>query len=204
MRRSSSNNTANRRIAAANDRTLKQFQSSMNRLVDTFAKGLAQMVEGTRSFGQVMRQIGQQILDDVFRVIVGMVEKWVWGETEKVLATAHAQTLLNALGLRELAAEIAHQQAKTTAVIVSVKAQNAAKQAGANQGIAISGQTALKDITNSAAQAASAAYNSLAGVPFVGPIALLRRPQSSRRCWRSRVSSPAPPAATTSPPASIR
>jgi hypothetical protein len=36
--------------------------------------------------------------------------------------------------------------------------------------MAISGQTALKDITNSAAQAASGAYNALAGVPFVGPV----------------------------------
>ena len=47
---------------------------------------------------------------------------------------------------------------------------SAVKQIGASQGMAISGQTALKDITNSAAQAAGAAYNSLAHVPFVGPI----------------------------------
>lgn len=165
-----SSEAANRKIAEANDKTLKQFQSSMNHLVNTFAGGLAKMVEGSKSFGQVLREIGQQILDDIFRVVVGMVEKWAWGETEKVLATAQGQALLNALGLRELATEIAHQQAQYAAVATSQKAQNAVKQIGATQGIAISGQTALKDIANSAAQAAGAAYRSLAGVPFVGPI----------------------------------
>ncbi len=165
-----SNNGANRQIAAANDRTLKQFQASMNGLVNTFAKGLAQMAEGTKSFGQVMRQVGQQILDDIFRVVVGMVEKWAWGVTQQVLASTQGQALLNALGLRELAAEITRQHAQLGAVVASEKAKTAAQQLGASQGMAISGQAALKDITNSAAQAASAAYNSLAHVPFVGPL----------------------------------
>ena len=107
-----SNAAANQRIAAANDRTLKQLELSLKGLVNSFARGLAEMAEGTKSFGQVMRTVGQQVLDDIFKVVVGMVEKWAWGETEKVLATARGQAMLNALGLKELAAEIAHQQAQ--------------------------------------------------------------------------------------------
>jgi hypothetical protein len=165
-----SNDTANRQIREANDKTLKQFQASMNALVKTFADGLVSMAEGSESFGKLMRKVGQQILDDIFRVVLGMVEKWAWGETEKVLATTQAQALLDALGLRGFAAAIARDQAQATSAIAAEKLKTAATQAGATQNMAISGQTALKDITNSAAQAAGGAYKALAGVPFVGPI----------------------------------
>ncbi len=165
-----SNDAANRQIQEANDKTLKQFQSSMNALVKTFADGLVSMAEGSESFGKLMRKVGQQILDDIFRVVIGMVEKWAWGETERVLATTQAQALLDALGLRGFAAAIVRDQAQVASAVAAEKLKTAANQAGATQNMAISGQTALKDISNSAAQAASGAYNALAGVPIVGPI----------------------------------
>jgi len=170
--RVASNAAANRQMAAANDKTLKQFEASMKRLVDMFADGLAKMAEGSETFGQVVRKIGQQILQDVFRVVVSAVEKWVWGETEKVLASQQAQALLNALGLRDLAVSIMRDRAKAASAVAAEKVKTAATQAGTTQGLAITGQAALKDIVNDAAKAASGAYSAtVKAIPApLGPI----------------------------------
>ena len=123
---------ANRTISEANDRTLKQFESSMKSLVNTFASGLARMAEGAESFGKVMRQVGQKILDDIIRVIIGSVEKWAWGETEKLLASQRGQALLNALGLHDLAMAIHDDAAK----LASHTTTEHGKTAATTQGVA--------------------------------------------------------------------
>lgn len=166
-----SNNAANRQITEANDKALKQFKSSMNKLVNTFADGLVKMAEGSKSFGQVMRQLGQQILDDVFRVVIGMVEKWAWGETEKVLATQRGQMLLQALGLKDLALEIANDTRK----VASNAAANAAKVAS-NNTAAAAGQAAqlaltLTTLKQDAAKVFGGIFAALSNNPFTLPAA---------------------------------
>src|SRR5271168_384720 len=61
------------------DRSLHQLESSMNGLVSTFSRGLAQMALGSKSLAQVMRSLEMQVLDDLFMAVDGMVEKWAWG-----------------------------------------------------------------------------------------------------------------------------
>lgn len=169
--RVASNNAANRLMAEANDKALKQFQSSMNKLVNTFADGLVKMAEGAKSFGQVMRQLSQQILDDIVRVVIGMVEKWAWGETEKVLATQRGQMLLQALGLKELALEIAADARK----VASNAAANAAKVAS-NNAAATAGQGAqlaltLTTLKQDAAKVFGGIFAALSSNPFTLPAA---------------------------------
>ena len=79
----------------SNDRSLHQLESSMNGLVSTFSRGMAQMGAlcwvRRRSLAQVMRSLEQQILGDLFKAVDGMVEKWAWGVAENVLASSQGQ-----------------------------------------------------------------------------------------------------------------
>jgi hypothetical protein len=59
-----------------------------------------------------------------------MVEKWAWGETERALATQQGQALLNALGLRDLAAAVRNDVAKTASALTSEHARTAATTSG--------------------------------------------------------------------------
>ncbi|HEY2710059.1 MAG TPA: hypothetical protein VGI95_18590 [Caulobacteraceae bacterium] len=151
-------------------RDLERLKTSMDGVVSTFSRGLAQMITGSRSLSQVMRSVGLQILNDLFKVVDGVVDKWAWGVTQNVLASTQGQALLSALGLKGLAAEVANAHAGTIATLAGVNANVAAKRAGAVQGLAISGEAGMKDIVNAAAQAAGNAYNAMSGIPVVGPI----------------------------------
>ncbi len=142
---------------------------SLKGLVNTFARGLAQMAEGTKSFGQVMRTVGQQILDDIFRVIVGMVEKWAWGVAENVLASQTGQALLQALGLKDLALQIANDVKKKTSAIGSTAAQQTAVSAAKAAGLAQDTATSLAERAMNAQNAFSGAIAAISPIPFVGP-----------------------------------
>lgn len=125
--------------------SLQKFKQAWNSVVDPlvsgFTSGLMQMAEGTKSFAQVVRGMGQQILNDALRLVDRMVERWLWGEVAKRAAT---QT--------------------------SVTARMTAERAGASQSAAISGAASLKEIANSAAVAAGDAYKAMAGIPVIGPV----------------------------------
>jgi hypothetical protein len=150
------------------DKALEHLKSSTEALASTFAKGLARMAQGTESFAQVMRSVGQQILQDLMQVVDHMVERWAWGVVENVLASTQGQAVLKALGLQTLAAEIANEHTKVLAAVTGAEMQVAAKQAGAAQGLAIDGLASMKEIVNSAATAAAAVFNSVAKIPIVG------------------------------------
>ena len=119
----------------------KDWDATVNPIVSRFTTGLMQMAEGTKSFAQVMRGLGQQLLEDWLKNVDKMVEKWLWGQL----------------------AQLAASRAKTAQEVVL-------EAAGANQTMTIGGAAALKDITNSAAQAAGGAYKALSGVPIIGPV----------------------------------
>ena len=161
--------SANRRIAEENDRALKQFEGSMKQVVNGFARGLAQMVEGGKSFGQGMREIGQQLLEDVFRVVVGMVEKWAWGVTERVLASQQGQSLLQALGLKDLALEIANDVRKTTSAVTGATAQTTAGATAKAAGLAQDATASAAERALNAQTAFSGAIAAISPIPFIGP-----------------------------------
>jgi hypothetical protein len=156
-------------IIADNDRALKKFKSSMDALVSTFSRGLAQMVMGTKTFSQVMRSMGQLILEDLFKIVDGMVDKWAWGVTEKVLTTTQGQAVLNALGLKDLAQQLAMDVKRTASAVTNATTQKttltAAQTAGLAQDTAFS--TAQKAIN--AQTAFSGAIAAISPIPFIGP-----------------------------------
>ncbi|HEX4097542.1 MAG TPA: hypothetical protein VHX64_12485, partial [Caulobacteraceae bacterium] len=56
----------------------QQWNSVVNPLVSSFTSGLTQMAQGTKTFQQVMLQLGQQIVGDfVTHVIDPMIESWL-------------------------------------------------------------------------------------------------------------------------------
>jgi hypothetical protein len=115
----------------------KAFGDIVNPMVGSFTHGLLEMAEGAKSFGQEMRQMGQQILNDfVSKVIDPMIEKWLWKEARQVAAT------------------IAGNQARV-----------AADAAGATESDSISLLSSLRQIIHAAHLAASKAYAAEAGVP---------------------------------------
>lgn len=130
---------------ADSDKAVAQFKKQWDKAVDpmvaSVSRGFVQMAEGSKSFQQVMRQVGEQILNTyVSSVINPMLEKWLWKET-----------------------------GQTTATAMGVTQRTAAEKTGSAQSIAVSGAAGLKSVTNSAAQAAAESYKAMAGIPIVGP-----------------------------------
>lgn len=118
----------------------RQWDRSVGGIVKSFGDGLLKMAEGTESFGQLMRSIGQKIATDWVNNISKMVSDWLRGIAQQVMATQAGET-----------------------------AKNAAKRVGAAQGLAIDGLASMKEVVNSAATAAGKAYQAMAGIPVVGP-----------------------------------
>ncbi len=114
----------------------REWDSAVNPLVSTFARGLEQMGEGTRNFGQVVRSLEQQMLDDLVRNVERIVERWLESEAAKTLATRTGVT----------------QRTLTEAE-------------GAETSGGIDALASLKQIGNAAATAAGKAYAAMAGIP---------------------------------------
>ncbi|HXQ46433.1 MAG TPA: hypothetical protein VN806_07445 [Caulobacteraceae bacterium] len=152
-----------------NDRSLHQLESSMNGLVSTFSRGMAQMVMGSKSLAQVMRSLEMQVLDDLFKAVDGMVEKWAWGVAENVLASSQGQAFLSALGLRTLAQEIAADVKRTASAVAGAATRKTALTVAQTAGLAqdVASSTAEKAIN--AQTAFSGAIAAISPIPFVGP-----------------------------------
>lgn len=73
------------------------------------------------------------------------------------------------MGVKMLIRWVATQIAMTSATTAGVAARTAAEQAGASQGVLIQAGAAIKNILNSAWEAAAGAFKAIAGIPFVGP-----------------------------------
>jgi hypothetical protein len=132
-------------LDAIDQASLKQVQKIWGSIVDPmvskFTSGLVQMAEGAKSFAQVMRGIGQQLLDDfISKVIDPMIEKWLWKELGQSIATR-----------------------------VGVAERLAAEKTGQAQSVVVNGAATLKQITNSALAAAAGAYQAMATIPIIGP-----------------------------------
>jgi hypothetical protein len=66
----------------------QEWDGAVNPLVSSFTNGLMQMAEGTKNFAQVMRSMGQQILNDFLsKVVDPMIEKWLWKEGRQTAAS---------------------------------------------------------------------------------------------------------------------
>jgi len=148
----------------------RSWDSTVNPVVSSFDSGVEKMIEGTETFRQAMTRVGQRILDDfVSKVVDKKVEAWLWGDAEQVVAETNWNAFLATINTRETASVVVQQGAQTAAVATGVAARTSAQQIGATKSLAIGGQAALKDIMNSAAQAAAGASKSLAGIPIIGP-----------------------------------
>jgi hypothetical protein len=122
----------NRKIKDATDQEAKEFRTAwdaaVNPVVHTFTTGFLAMAEGTKSFAQVMRQIGQQILEEfIAQVIDKMIEKWLWKEASQTVATILG-------GQHRAASDAAASAQSTVAALAQSKIQSAANVALAGSG----------------------------------------------------------------------
>jgi hypothetical protein len=117
------------------------WDQSAGAVTRDFTQGLLQMAEGTKSFGQVMASIGQQILNKFADVTAKLVSDWLFAETRKTIATD-----------------------------AGALARTNVEEVAATQSRAVSAMTAEKLIFNEALKAAAAAYSAMAGIPIIGPI----------------------------------
>jgi hypothetical protein len=108
----------------------RDFSQIANPLVSSFISGFLRMAEGAQNFATTLRQIGQQILNDAVRFTDMIVEKWLWSQTEKVLATERGQAFLRAIGLSDMADAVRNDVLKTTSHAASEHARTAATVAG--------------------------------------------------------------------------
>jgi hypothetical protein len=115
----------------------QRWSQTVTPIVDRFGQGLLQMAEGTKSFGQVMTGVGQQILEKWVQNIAKSVSTWLEGEVTKTAASQ-----------------------------AGAAQRTAAEESGALQSRLLSLETAEKDILNSAAKAAGAAFNAFASNPL--------------------------------------
>ncbi|HTX50264.1 MAG TPA: hypothetical protein VME40_12845 [Caulobacteraceae bacterium] len=107
-------------LARAFDELGSHAKGGLNGLVDpmvsSFTHGLEQMAKGTKTFGQVLRSLGQTMLNDfIAKVVNPMIENWIIKEV-----TQTAQTVAG-LGQRSAA--------QATAAVTDVAAGKAAAAA---------------------------------------------------------------------------
>ncbi len=160
-----------RQLTDESNKALKQFETAINGVISAFSKGFAQLIEGGKSFGQVMRGVGQQILNDLLRFIDGMVSAWARGVTENVLASTQGQALLNALGLKALATAIAQEHQKTAAAVASAAARGAAQTASNASETAQSLVQALQIVKQDAGKTFAGIFAALSQNPATLPAA---------------------------------
>ena len=154
---------------AASEKSLRQLKTSMDGVVASFTKGLAGMALGTTSFAQAMHAVGQRILADMLKVVDGMVDHWLWGVTENVLTSTQGQAVLNALGLTQLAQEIAHDVQRTASKTTNAAAQTGALTAAQAAGLASDTAFSAAQRVINAQTAFSGAIAAISPVPFIGP-----------------------------------
>jgi len=134
---------ANRQRSADSRREAEQYKQqwdqSIGMVTRDFAQGVVQMAEGSKSFGQVMASVGNQILTHFAQVAAKMVSDWIFAEATKTSATQAGSVVRAASDVQ-----------------------------AAQQSQSISFLAAQKIAFNNAVQAASAAYASAATVPLVG------------------------------------
>ena len=165
----------------------QQFHSFVDPIVGGFTSGLEQMIEGTKSFAQVFRGIGQQILDDFIKNVVDKkIESWLAGEAEQTGAS-NAQSLIRRaiqsiealFGVTITNADTALHQtaeaAKTGATLTAVAVRTTATTGGATAELAVTGAAAIASIGTSAAKAAAATWAGVAQAfgplgPFLAPV----------------------------------
>ena len=126
---------------SAADEFKAKWDAAVSPMVHSFTSGLLEMARGTRSFAQVMTQMGVQMVNDfVAKVVDPMVERWLWGEAGKTVAT------------------VAGTRTRTTA-----------EAAGHAQGLAIHAAASIAHIAMDAARAFAGAYAAIADISYVGP-----------------------------------
>ena len=119
----------------------RQWDQSVGMVTRDFAKGLVQMAEGSKSFGQVMASVGQQILLKFAEVNAKVVSDWLLAEASKTAATTAG--------------------ANSRATIETMASQR-------SRGISF--LTAEKTVLNEAVKAAAGAYSAFSNVPLIGPL----------------------------------
>jgi hypothetical protein len=135
-------NDAGAEAQKAADQFEKTWSRATNSVVGKFTGGVLQMAEGSKNFGQVMRGVGQQILNEyISNVVNPMIVGWLRKETMQTAAT-----------------------------LMGVTQRNTAETMGAAQSTAASGAGAAKTVVNDAAKAFSGAYSALVGIPIIGPV----------------------------------
>jgi hypothetical protein len=166
---------------------LDRFRSDWARTVDpvvsSFTHGLVQMAEGTRTFGEVLKGLGHQILDDFINNVVDKkIEAWLWSETVQTSQTAAGAAtrsaventnfftrLLALLGV-SVGAHSGAEAAKTAATTAGATLRTTISATGAATAQGVEGAIAGKSIIADAAKAAAGAYQAIVGIPIVGPI----------------------------------
>jgi hypothetical protein len=152
-----------------NERGLHQFKASLDGLVSSFSKGLAEMGVHAKSFAQVMRSMNQLILNDLLKIVDGMVEKWLWGVTENVLASARGQAFLNALGQTDLARQIAMDAKRTASKATNATVQQSLLTTSQGVGLASDAASSTAGKAINAQTAFSGAIAAISPIPFIGP-----------------------------------
>lgn len=165
------------------DRFRAEWSRTVDPLVSSFAHGLVQMAEGTRTFGEVLKGLGHQLLDDfIDNVVDKKIEAWLWGETVQTAQTAAGSAtraaventnfftrLLALLGL-SMSAHVGTEAAKTAATTAGSTIRAAISTTSAATAQSVEGAIAGKSIIADAAKAAAGAFQAIVGIPVVGPI----------------------------------
>jgi hypothetical protein len=118
----------------------QRWDAAINPMVHTFVSGLADMAQGTKNFRQVMVSQTQDLINDFDRMVETNVEKWLWGEIGKTVATT-----------------------------IQGQARVTAQAAATGEGEAISRAANLREVFAAAKVAMANTYKSVSAIPVIGP-----------------------------------
>ncbi len=168
------------------------FQSMFAPISAAFTTSINGVIQGTQTMQMAMTRMGDSILLKMIDVAVQGRVKWIANEAEKTAATmvqslARTQIVQQSSILREgierlevmfhmtseaqkTAQTVGSEGVRTAAVIAGGQARVGAAAAARAEGKAAEIASNQGEIMSAAATAAAKAYQSLAGIPVVGPV----------------------------------
>lgn len=160
------------------------YTTMIDGVKNQFETGIADMLNGTKSFSQGLSAILTGVVQAFDRMVAQMLVRWIQSELTKTVATTSAvgtrtavetgsvaaTTAAHAVGAAaQVSTTVAAEGAKTGAVVAGNAVRTASDWAAALESTAATAWAAIKNIATKAWEAAASVYSAIAAIPYVGP-----------------------------------
>ncbi len=178
------NNSVIQNQAKLQEALAKPYTTMIDGVKNQFETGIADMLNGTKTFSQGLSAILTGVVQAFDKMIAQMLVQWVQSELTKTAATTSAvgarsafevgsvatTTAAHAVGAAaQVSTTVTAEGAKTGAVVAGNAVRTASDWAAALESTAATAWAAIKNIATKAWEVAASVYSAIAAIPYVGP-----------------------------------